>query len=263
MKKLLFILLLSVMGTPNAAIVELTTQDLTNALLTLVVLNANVPKNGRLEETTPYKETFYPGSGTILSFQQDPEPLLNLRYEIENLTDSQQFFSLQVKFPTDITLGPTFNDTFANIELFDTSGDGSVTVSDNSTFFEVIDDPGGDLINGSATLGSAVFQRFDGAGKYSMFDDVGTGPDANDFGGSGFNFMRFVTAGYLSAGDKLAITGMGCYSTISGYCPERYELSDTLIPPPPVSNVPVPAAVWLFGTALVGFIGVSRRRKVA
>jgi hypothetical protein len=27
--------------------------------------------------------------------------------------------------------------------------------------------------------------------------------------------------------------------------------------------VPVPAAVWLFGTALVGFIGVSRRRKVA
>jgi hypothetical protein len=30
-----------------------------------------------------------------------------------------------------------------------------------------------------------------------------------------------------------------------------------------ISPVPVPAAVWLFGTALVGFIGVSRRRKVA
>ena len=29
------------------------------------------------------------------------------------------------------------------------------------------------------------------------------------------------------------------------------------------SPVPVPAAVWLFGTALIGFIGVSRRRKVA
>jgi hypothetical protein len=27
--------------------------------------------------------------------------------------------------------------------------------------------------------------------------------------------------------------------------------------------VPIPAAVWLFGTALVGFIGMSRRRKVA
>jgi hypothetical protein len=27
--------------------------------------------------------------------------------------------------------------------------------------------------------------------------------------------------------------------------------------------VPVPAAVWLFGTALIGFVGMSRRRKVA
>jgi len=29
-----------------------------------------------------------------------------------------------------------------------------------------------------------------------------------------------------------------------------------------VSPVPVPAAVWLFGTALIGFIGMSRRTKV-
>jgi hypothetical protein len=31
----------------------------------------------------------------------------------------------------------------------------------------------------------------------------------------------------------------------------------------PVSAVPVPAAVWLFGAALIGFIGMSKRRKVA
>jgi hypothetical protein len=29
-----------------------------------------------------------------------------------------------------------------------------------------------------------------------------------------------------------------------------------------VSPVPVPAAIWLFGTALIGFIGISRRTKV-
>ena len=34
--------------------------------------------------------------------------------------------------------------------------------------------------------------------------------------------------------------------------------SDSTIP-----AVPVPAAFWLFGTALIGFVGVSRRRKVA
>ena len=30
-----------------------------------------------------------------------------------------------------------------------------------------------------------------------------------------------------------------------------------------VSAVPIPAAAWLFGTALIGFVGMSRRRKVA
>ena len=30
-----------------------------------------------------------------------------------------------------------------------------------------------------------------------------------------------------------------------------------------VPAVPVPAAVWLFGTALIGFVGISRRRKIA
>lgn len=30
-----------------------------------------------------------------------------------------------------------------------------------------------------------------------------------------------------------------------------------------IPAVPVPAAVWLFGTALIGFVGMSRRRKVS
>ncbi|MCP4331578.1 MAG: VPLPA-CTERM sorting domain-containing protein [Gammaproteobacteria bacterium] len=29
-----------------------------------------------------------------------------------------------------------------------------------------------------------------------------------------------------------------------------------------VSAVPVPAAVWLFGTALIGFVGMSRRTSI-
>jgi len=32
---------------------------------------------------------------------------------------------------------------------------------------------------------------------------------------------------------------------------------------PDIPPVPVPAAVWLFGTALIGFVGIARRRKLA
>ncbi|HAC33418.1 MAG TPA: hypothetical protein DCF45_02750, partial [Gammaproteobacteria bacterium] len=31
----------------------------------------------------------------------------------------------------------------------------------------------------------------------------------------------------------------------------------------PVSQVPLPAGVWLFGSALAGLVGVSRRRRAA
>jgi hypothetical protein len=34
-------------------------------------------------------------------------------------------------------------------------------------------------------------------------------------------------------------------------------------PPPPPSAVPVPAAVWLFGTTLIGLVGFGKRRKAA
>ena len=42
----------------------------------------------------------------------------------------------------------------------------------------------------------------------------------------------------------------------------RVSMSGT-ITAPPVSEVPVPAAVWLFGSGLVGLVGVARRKKAA
>jgi len=41
-----------------------------------------------------------------------------------------------------------------------------------------------------------------------------------------------------------------------------FTLYDNLGNKPPVSAVPVPAAIWLFGTALIGLVGFSRKTKV-
>jgi hypothetical protein len=42
----------------------------------------------------------------------------------------------------------------------------------------------------------------------------------------------------------------------------RVTMSGT-ITAPPVGEIPVPAAVWLFGSGLVGLVGVARRKKAA
>jgi len=40
-------------------------------------------------------------------------------------------------------------------------------------------------------------------------------------------------------------------------------LNQSTMDTPPGSPVPVPAAVWLFGSGLLGLIGIARRKKVA
>ena len=45
---------------------------------------------------------------------------------------------------------------------------------------------------------------------------------------------------------------------LDGFWPDGGAISHVAI----YGVVPVPAAFWLFGTALVGFIGISRRRAV-
>lgn len=189
--------------------------------------------------------------------QVDPDPLLNLRLEIFNPSDEAIFFNFQIKIPTDVTKGPTFNNTFANVELFDDNNDGIARLgSPNAVnaFFEVIDDPlNGVAINGSALLGENFSYRGSGEGKVTLFDNDGVGPNSDDFMGDGFNFMRFLIGGSLSAGDRAVITAMGCYSNEEDYCPERYEI--------PASPIPVPATAWLFISGLLGLVYKGRKAR--
>lgn len=49
-------------------------------------------------------------------------------------------------------------------------------------------------------------------------------------------------------------------NTISAFV-DSYGAISATAPPPPPSAVPVPAAVWLFGSGLIGLVGVARRKK--
>jgi hypothetical protein len=119
-----------------------------------------------------------------------------------------------------------------------------------------------------------------GAGGFA-FADKGTGGNAdgsaaNDIFGLVVSSPRpiLVVPGGYQEGTKLR--GLSIYHnvTLAGLGMDtgsyRWEWgfdktadSFTLNVGADLNPVPVPAAIWLFGTALVGFIGVSRRRKVA
>ena len=93
--------------------------------------------------------------------------------------------------------------------------------------------------------------------RIRMFDDANNEILANtyytpDTGGN--NLWDQVLFGNPSQG-VLDIARIDVYFGGSGAL-DNLVYKD--IPP-----VPVPSAVWLFGTALIGFVGMSRRRKVA
>ena len=111
--------------------------------------------------------------------------------------------------------------------------------------FTLFDNPSGATSIGSGTVLSTL-QATGTASAQSVFDWTALVLPLSAIGNTNGNVILQI--------DMLT----GGYGALDNFL---IEASNT--PAPPVSNVPVPAAVWLFGTALVGFIGVSRRRKVA
>jgi hypothetical protein len=60
----------------------------------------------------------------------------------------------------------------------------------------------------------------------------------------------------------LSLAGMIGTISMTDFWPNQGAISHVEILGGGMSAVPVPAAAWLFGTALIGFIGFSRRTKV-
>ena len=89
-----------------------------------------------------------------------------------------------------------------------------------------------------------------------IFSGTMTGSSFLLLSGLGPATADFTSGTETSFGFQASNSSGGSYTLAQYYDNFSLELSSP-------SAVPVPAAVWLFGTALIGFVGMSRRRKVA
>ena len=108
----------------------------------------------------------------------------------------------------------------------------------------------GDLTGDSSAFAYMLALDFGGGGESFV---------SNDSTGLPFDWMRYSLELLITqemVGDTLSF-GFGAVSTNytpSGVFYDNLEFDQ-------VSAVPVPAAVWLFGSGLLGLVGVARRRK--
>lgn len=75
------------------------------------------------------------------------------------------------------------------------------------------------------------------------------------------NTFNSVTGGPLSISLGASANFTGTYTSAAGATPVNYAISAVV--PTAVSEVPVPAAAWLFGSGLLGLAGTARRRRNA
>ncbi len=57
--------------------------------------------------------------------------------------------------------------------------------------------------------------------------------------------------------------GIKTHITFLNHDSHGYPVGSWLVRNSPISPIPVPAVIWLFGTALIGLVGFNRRRIVA
>jgi len=128
-------------------------------------------------------------------------------------------------------------------------------------------------IDPNAPDGTLDVYSFAGDGVVSV-DEWTAGGLINTFTGLGSNLetltldITSLLTGAAAAGDNYLSFNFRTTSddrywlnhTIGGVTNSVIGEGPTYLP---VSEVPVPAAVWLFGTALIGFVGLSRKRSVA
>jgi hypothetical protein len=121
-------------------------------------------------------------------------------------------------------------------------------------------------------LGFSTGFVFDGPGNDIFVGEIGNASErgnvfvSSNFGGN-FTFLGVANGNTTSNFDLASILFTGNVNAIkvvgldnNGSSP-GFDLTFIQGLEGSVSVVPVPAAVWLFGTALIGFVGLGKRRK--
>ena len=114
-----------------------------------------------------------------------------------------------------------------------------------------------DTVTGAVSAASGPI-----ANDGTMYFEVGAGQIAGtiDFAWSVNSGIRVVNVWDINAdGSLTAVSAPGMENGPFGGFNAAFNLSA----PGLVSEVPVPAAVWLFGSGLIGLAGIARRRKAA
>jgi hypothetical protein len=138
----------------------------------------------------------------------------------------------------------------------------------SAEMFTVFDAPG-PYIWGKATAEMGLVFTVDNDVNYAISGSLVTnGPLAGSnlllarISGAGGDLCTFPTCfssnGVLQAGEiysLYAMTSGGDITIINTYSDSTLAFNMTL------SEVPIPAAIWLFGSGLIGLVGVARRKK--
>lgn len=154
-------------------------------------------------------------------------------------------------------------------------GDNWLTVSNGKDWGTILNHPGGEKKGVVLASDGADTQKFDMSfdansliGFSFMIDEFGNGPTGNVANGSNGNTSpNFWVGNYEMRGDEIVSLMLALDDGGDGFDGDSDDLvvkisvGDAIARPP--SEVPIPAAAWLFGSALIGLIGINRKRKTS
>ena len=222
--------ILMIVNTPFAQ-ATIASYDVTGVFVEPQTQPINTTFNGSFEWDGAIVTNFHGTMNSSMWETDDISPIPGVSYPLMNLN-----YQLSQSVDGDIVTANVFLENSTDVFMF-----GGYTAGDTMKYGTSF---GPDFEDGNTPNENAYFSfAFDKTTMTGILDEMVYGD---------------CTAGGLMG--QLCMTGhsiakVGFSGTMAGV-PESLTISE-------VSAVPVPTAAWLFGTALAGMIGVSRKRIVA